>query len=776
MNMRFKGMLSFAVLSSVLGLQGCSDGDSHVSQIASPAAVAAASLSGTAIKGVVANADCKVLNASQVEIFSTVGRAEPCTDANGAYDIELPTIPTGPVILELLARTGTSMKCDFPAGCGNGVAFGSDVSLGSDFSLRAVVPSVAEINEVNVTPWSELAVARVLQQATAGTPIVAANVQTAALEVAAVLNNLLGLEGSADAFGSDLLTISPVNLNAPTTGTASSETKKGSLLSLASASLFNLVGGSFTNIESVITGLGNAFEEDGQINVNDTATGIEADQGFDLASILDSIASTATGLTTVDSTIASTLNTLLGSTTNLTDVASEATSFSELKKAVADANADTTKPLTIAAATATDADKTKQLALDIDNMLAAGVVAFTPASGASSVVLQDLGEILEISDDIEKLENLFDLIEAANAMLTLGLSTPGCTVVADTSVTCTLPQAALLANAAQTGPKATNLNSGSGSLVYTVSNNTVLATNVVMGADSYALEQVGTSATVNTLKVASIDLGDDDTADISLGANSTMTGVFNSNNELTSFSVDANNIDVTIASMYSFEGDLAVTRNTTLRDTALSSFDMNGEFTVLRANDGLTNNQGATVATRLKFTTSLSGSTVPSFDGQSTEESASNFFTISDVVFQVQQDVAYNKRSFSGNEVAGTAVEETFVMLITGERDSFNLSDAKLRLSLIGEDSIVTLAGGVEIGATSETYTLSNGQAKASIVVGDTLEATLMVGTTNTGFIDEDGLVTVLTTFGFIEDDGTVTPTQTVQSLFQLGTWAGNVE
>lgn len=761
MNMRFQGMLSFAVLSSVLGLQGCSDGDSHVSQIASPAAVAAASLSGTAIKGVVANADCKVFNANQVQIFSTVDRAEPCTDANGAYDIELPTMPTGPVILELVARTGTSMKCDFPAGCGNGVAFGSDITLGSTFTLRAIVPSVAEINEVNVTPWSELAVARVLAQATAGTPIVAANVQTAALEVAAILNNLLGLEGSADAFGSDLLTISPVNLNAPSTGSATSETKKGSLLSLASASLFNLVGGSFTNIESVITGLGNAFEVDGQINVNDTAEGIAADQGFDLAAILDSIATTATGLTTVDSTIANRLNTLLGSTTNLADVASEATSFSELKKAVADVDADTTKPLTIAAATATDADKTKQLALDIDNMLAAGVVAFTPASGANSVVLQDLGEILEISDDIEKLENLFDLIEAANAMLTLGVSTPGCTVESGT-VTCTLAQAALLANAAQTGPKATNLNSGSGTLVYTVSDNTVLATNVVMGADSYALEQVGTSATVNTLKVASIDLGDDDTANISLGANSTMTGVFNSNNVLTSFSVDANNIDVTIASMYSFEGDLAVTRDTTLRDTALSSFDMNGEFTVLRANDVLTNNQGATVATRLKFTTSLSGSTVPSFDGQSTQESASNFYTISDVVFQVQQEVVYGKQTFGDSgTVVTTQVEEDFVMLITGTRDSFNLSDAKLRLSLIGANSIVTLAGGLEIGATSETYTLSNGQAKASIVVGDTLTATLMVGDVNTGTIDEDGVVTVTATGG---------------SSFQLGAWAGNDE
>jgi hypothetical protein len=761
MNRRLQEIVSLSVISLALGLQGCSDGDSHISQIASPVGVAAAGLSGTAVKGVVANADCIVYAADQTTVlYTTVNNATPCTDANGAYDIDLTTAPTGPVILRLVARTGTTMKCDFPDGCGNGVAFGGDIALGSDFSLRAVVPSVAEINEVNVTPWSELAAARVIANTAVGGSLVVASVQTAQLEVAAILNNLLGLEGTADAFGSDLLTISPINLNAPASATATSETKKGSLLSLASASLFNLVGGSFTSIESVVAGLADAFKGDGEINVNDTAENIESgDQGFDLASILDSIATTATNLSTTSPTIATTVNTLLGSTT-LTNVASEVTSFSELKKTVTDADQDTTKPLPPAAATATDADKTKQLALDIDNVLAAGMFAFTPGPANSTVVLQDLGEILEISDDIEKLENLFDLIEAANTMITLGLATPGCTVIGNTSVECTLPQAAVLANAAQTGPKATNLNIGTGKLVYTVSTNTVIANNAMIGSDNYALTQVGTSATVNTLQIARIDLVGD--SSISLGAGSTMTAVF-ANNELTSFSVDANSINVMIDELYSFEGDLAVTRNTALRDTVLSSFDMNGEFSVLRADDSITSNQGASVATRLKFTTSLGSSTVPSFDGQSASESASNFFTISDVVFEVKQDVSYFKRSFADNgTIASTSVEELFVMLVTGTRDSFNLTDAKLRLSLLGTGTPVTLAGGVEIGETSETYTLSNGQAKAVIVVAETLAATLSVGATNTGTINAEGLVNVTATGG--------------GDAFQLAAWSGEDE
>ena len=759
MNMRFQEIVSLAVMSLALGLQGCSDGDSHVSKISSPAAVSAANLSGTAVKGVVANADCIVYAADQTTVlYTTVNNAAACTDANGAYDIDLPTAPTGPVILKLVARTGTTMKCDFPAGCGNGVAFGGDIALGTGFSLRAVVPSVAEINEVNVTPWSEIAAARVIAQTVTGASIAAAGVQSAQLEVAAILNNLLGLEGSADAFGADLLTINPINLNAPTSGTATSESKKGSLLSLASASLFNLVGGSFTSIESVVNGLADAFETDGEINVNDTATGIVAgDQGFDLASILDSIATTATSLSTADATIAATINTLLGTGTTLTNVAAEATNFSELKKAVIDADRDTTKPLAIAAATATDADKTKQLALDIDNVLAAGLLAFTPAAGADSVVLQDLGVILENSgaNEIEKLENLFDLSEAASAMIAAGADTTGCTVT-DTIVTCTLAQAAVLANAALTGANATDLLTGTGSLVYTISTDTVTAQDVLIGGDKYALTQVGTSATVNTLEVASIDLGNNSIVDISLGAESTVTAA-GTNDVLTSVTVNADNVAITIADQYSFAGDIVVTRDTTKRDTALSSFDMNGEFTVLRANDGVTNTKDESVVSLLKFTTSLGSNTVPSFDGQAASESASNFFTISDVAFQIEQAVSYNKSSFaSDGSVASTPVEEVFVMLVTGTRDTFNLSDAKLRLSLFGDDVPLTLAGSVEIGETSETYTLSNGQATAVITVANTVTGSMMVGSTTTGSISSDGVVSITG----------------ASSAFQLGAWA----
>jgi hypothetical protein len=758
MNTRFQDLVSLAVMSLALGLQGCSGGDSHVKEISSPAdtTTVAAILSGTAVKGVVANADCQVTAADQVTVlYTTVGNVAPCTDANGDYEIELTTAPTGPVILELLPRSTTTMKCDFPAGCGS-VDFGDDIALGSGFSLRAIVPSVAELTEVNITPWSEIAAARAIAQTTTGGSLVAAAVETAQLEVAAILNNLLGLEGTADAFGSDLLSISPTDLSDPAVATSTSETKKGSLLSLASASLFNFVDSStFATIEAVIAGLSSAFE-DGELNVNDTATGIVVgDQGLDLADILVSIATTATNLPT---SVATSINTLLGTGTTLTSVAADATSFAELKEAVTNANQDPTQPQPPAAAGVTDIDKSKQMALDIDNVLAAGVLVFSEGESSATAVLQDLGVILENSgaNELEKLENLFDLIEAANVMIGAESNTnlvSGCTVVADTSITCTLEQAAALVDNDET-----DLDVGSGDLVYTFATNTLTADDVVIGSDKYSLTQVGISDVVNRLDEASIDLGNDDSTDISLGAGSTVTGVM-SNSILSSLVVDAVDVAITITGQYSFAGDINVARNLAVRDTILSSFDMNGSFTVLRANDSITSNLNESVATRLKFNSSLNGSTVPTFDGDAPEETTTNFFTVSDVVFQVEQDIVYNKSSFdSAGAVDSASTEARLVLLITGTRDSFSLSDAKLRLSLLGDTSVMTLAGSVVLTDGVETYTLSNGQAKVVVVVEeDSFTGTLMVGTSNTGTISETGIVSI-----------------TNGGAFQLAAWAGN--
>ncbi len=757
MNIRFQDYVSLAVMSLALGLQGCGGGDSHVKNIASPVDNSvAASLVGTAVKGVIANADCVVTAADQTTVlYTSVGKTTACTDANGAYTIELDTVPTGPVILELLARTGTTMKCDYPTGCGTAI-FGEDVALGSDFSLRAIVPSVSgtTLNQVNVTPWSELAAARAIFETDGGT-LVAADVQSAQLDVAAILNNLLGLEGSADAFGSDLLSIDPINLNAPT-GTATSETKRGSLLSLASASLFSLVGGSFTDIEAVIKGLVAAFEEDGEFNVNDSATTGLDGTNIDLADMLTSIASTASNL---PSEIATTINTLLGSGTTLTSIANEATSFAELKEAVVDAAQDSTKPQPPAAAGVSDADKTKQLALDLDNALAAGFLAFTAGSSSTSV-LQDLGTILENSQAnsgahvINKLENLSELIEAANRMIQAKVDPTGlgCTVDAGVTITCSLEQAAALVD-----NDMSYLYIGTGDLIYTYSTNAVTTSNAVILADSYALNQVGTSATVNTLSVASVDLDDDSTTDISLGAGSTISTVLTSSTP-TSFSVDAKSVAITIGDYYSFAGDLKITRDLTIADTVLSNVDMNGTFTVLRANDTITHNLNESIATRLKFTTNTSSLTgAPSLETLS--ETTNSFYTISDVVFQVEQDVTYNKESFdTAGAVVSGSTEEHFVLLISGTRNSFELADAKLRISLLSDSASKTLAGSIALTDGQETYTLSNGQAKAVIVVGaTTFTGTLMVGATNTGSIESTGLVTL--------EGG---------DSFQLGTWAVN--
>ncbi|MEJ2741947.1 MAG: hypothetical protein P8176_05550, partial [Gammaproteobacteria bacterium] len=349
------------IITGVLGgLQGCSNGDPFVQELNPPAVTTTstgATISGSAVKGLLTGADCIATNTAGIELYSSVGNESPCTSSRGRYSFQLLSNPTTPVVVTLQARTSmTQMLCDFPAGCGNGVAFGESLDLSNDFSLRAVVPTIPSTvttQEVNISPWTEVATARAISSASSLSSVTTTQVESAYLEVASVLNNVLSLEGTSDEFDGNFFSIDLVDLAAPDQDDDidSGEERSATLMSLASASLFNLVDTTNTSITSVVQNLSSAFSSDGEFNVNDTATGIADDNGIDLADIITGVGGVVQDIQSVLQPNAVTqLATFLNTsdlTTELSSIKSAADTLAELKESVVNVELDTTKPVNL---------------------------------------------------------------------------------------------------------------------------------------------------------------------------------------------------------------------------------------------------------------------------------------------------------------------------------------------------------------------------------------------------------------------------------------------
>lgn len=79
------------------------------------------------------------------------------TDADGYFALEIPA-QTGPVRILVSGDSGSTLRCELPAGCG-GTAFGDDMPLPEGLTLSAVVPGdlLGEDTELAVTPLTHLA-------------------------------------------------------------------------------------------------------------------------------------------------------------------------------------------------------------------------------------------------------------------------------------------------------------------------------------------------------------------------------------------------------------------------------------------------------------------------------------------------------------------------------------------------------------------------------------------------------------------------------------------
>lgn len=144
-------VLSAAILSVLLaacGGGGSDDGTSSVAPV-----VTEATITGTAVKGVLQKAKVtayKVVNGKKGDKITEV-----TTDDNGAYTLKVSGYSDA-VILEMTADAATKMLCDIPAGCEGNVPFGSAVSA-NGLVLQTVLPELKTTNKTAITPFTHLA-------------------------------------------------------------------------------------------------------------------------------------------------------------------------------------------------------------------------------------------------------------------------------------------------------------------------------------------------------------------------------------------------------------------------------------------------------------------------------------------------------------------------------------------------------------------------------------------------------------------------------------------
>jgi len=184
--------LSLAI-AAAMGLTACGGSSS------SSSTPSAATVSGTASKGIVIDGQVKAFLFDENGVPEVTAIAETTTDENGDYALTIPGQHKGkPIYIQVTSDGTATMKCDLAAGC-EGAAFGEAYTLDStDFSMGAVIPESSGTESVGLTPLTTAAATKALTsiEAAAGDADAAAAIQVANSSVASTLNDILGLTGA----------------------------------------------------------------------------------------------------------------------------------------------------------------------------------------------------------------------------------------------------------------------------------------------------------------------------------------------------------------------------------------------------------------------------------------------------------------------------------------------------------------------------------------------------------------------------------------------------
>lgn len=280
----YSNLLKAGIVSSLLlGLIGCSSGGS------SGGAIFSASTSGVAAKGIIKHAivTAHELNAAGSSV-RTVGTGE--TDAFGKYTLTIGSSYTGgPLKLVLTTKSDgtTKMVCDVAAGCGAGVAFGADYTLSSTFALTAYQQAVSNGAAVKtqITPYTNMAAARVQAQITAGSTLDNTLVANANSEVSQIV-------------GVDIANTEPVDITSASALAAASP--EAMQYGAFNAGIGNVAFANATSFEAGIAAVASSFA-DGKFDASDSVSIASIVAGVNT----EAAATSALNTTTLTATLAS---------------------------------------------------------------------------------------------------------------------------------------------------------------------------------------------------------------------------------------------------------------------------------------------------------------------------------------------------------------------------------------------------------------------------------------------------------------------------------------
>lgn len=172
--------------AGTLTLTGCGGGGGGSDNSGSgddPETVERVSLTGVAVKGVMANAIITITNLDGTTTYGTTR-----TDSNGRYSLANLELGDAPVKVTMTTDSSTRLTCDSAIGCdnnGTAVTFGDTYAYHDPaFALTAILPGAGTLTNVElmVTPITHMAAERVVQAgATSAADIEGINRATASL-------------------------------------------------------------------------------------------------------------------------------------------------------------------------------------------------------------------------------------------------------------------------------------------------------------------------------------------------------------------------------------------------------------------------------------------------------------------------------------------------------------------------------------------------------------------------------------------------------------------
>jgi len=745
---KMKPLVSAIAIGALVLIQGCGQGDSHTEEFenAGTANLVSAALGGSAVKGLLAGADC-IVNDTTGVIYTTVGRSSACTDSQGNYSIYLRKVPKWPLMVTIKARAGSTMKCDLPAGCGS-TPFGGQVSVPTDFSMRAMAPTPPGRSlSVNVTPWSEMATARALN---ANNGALDSNVSDTAVnsangQVAGLLNNLLGLEGQVGAFDNKFFSTLPADLSNP----KSSDDSKGLMMTMLSAALIAYQNDS-TSLTKVINNLADSFKADGKLNVNDHASNIESTDANNLTDLLKKLSQvtsqlsgvlTANQLATLQAGLAS------GTTaTTLDKLKTNVDALTTAKDAVTDANQDPTAPIPVVAITdpvraakAYVAEVASVFnAIDAANGATSPVQIYETALSASSSAVDDATRALLRAAEAS----------AQIARLTSNEATDlGCSGSVATALTCDFGALTELTEATAAGAGTVSWNATT--KVIATSGITIDGVAISLGMTQSSATSTTTTQQMNFDAETLMASAGGIVADAS-GATFEFQKNPSSKGNWSVYSSDLYDSEASItAASVDFAGILNISRSTP--DTAdgggfgLSHIYMDGEF----SKTGVSNLKAA-ISFDVNSSTAAEG-TLP------TDQSGDSFYVVTDLRISLTTPVTSTKYNLTTLQPESSETVDTLVMDIAGDRTAYQAGTiASFGARLMGSQMLAAGTGSFDFSSSAGIKKLTLRKAngvKVEFSADSNNDVTATISVTNNGVTSNAGSISKLGTATF--SDGT---------------------